>query len=321
MQKKIELGQDILTWLLKQKGVQALLEAIKQYNEAVAYLLEKIEPQHSKRPLANSMEGYHKDLETPAIGRVRDLWIRLSAMLEMAREIYLKAAPLSKDKHLYSVTQAIRDAQAHIRPPDEGLPMLTMLPWRQMQTLGIASPFLSEHFENIHPEHSLTLHKSWGPLGMKQIMEEMKEEAISGKHKRSRFLYVVLTEPKGGDLTDPAYQEVYELVFTYNNKDQAIGHMDLAGGRPIAAGGELECYNGTIKMVDNSSGHFIPNGPGPKQAAINAFKEAHLGDISTVYIEKIWTGKAWEDKAKVEEQQAARAEKKRRQQKEKEKKK
>src|SRR5690606_27568313 len=38
------------------------------------------------------------------------------------------------------------------------------------------------------------------------------------------------------------------------------GHIDLAGGAPVQAAGEVRIVRGQIRMIDNSSGHYLPSG-------------------------------------------------------------
>jgi hypothetical protein len=268
MQVKIELKEDISDL----SG--DLLHGITKYNQAV-------EAFHSK-------EGGFTE---------NRLWEMLNAILGMAQELSQKLGPLSKKQDkLHKVTEEIRYAQAHIRPANPGLPMLTMLPWNQMETLGIASPFHSEHFENIFPEHQIKPPIEGGILGPEEMKRFMRDLGEGKSEKSHKYNYVVLTVPKGGDPRARQYETVYMLLFCKEDKALARGgHIDLAYKGLIAAGGEIQVRKGNIKYVDNSSGHYLPKGPSAKLAVINAFKEAGFGDISDKYVEKKWSQsqKAW----------------------------
>jgi filamentous hemagglutinin len=63
------------------------------------------------------------------------------------------------------------------------------------------------------------------------------------------------------------------------------GHIDLAGGRPIRAAGEVIIRDGKIKYFDNASGHYEPKGPSARHEAEEAFKKAGF-DVEGKYIEK-----------------------------------
>ena len=70
------------------------------------------------------------------------------------------------------------------------------------------------------------------------------------------------------------------------------GHIDLAGGRPVQAAGEVKVIRGEIRSVDNASGHYLPTGPEAQAAAEAAFQRAGI-DISGKYVEKTWNGTKW----------------------------
>ena len=270
MQVKIELKENI------NDLSEELAQKIHAYNEAV-------EAFHTKK--GNLTE--------------KNLWEMLQEMLAFAQELLptLPRAKSSLEEKLHRVTDEIRYAQAHIRPADPGLPALTMLPWNQMEKLGIASPFLNEHFENIFPAHQERgpVGGVWGPEKMLQLMKAIPPKA-------GKYNYVVLLKPEGGDSRTRQYDKVYEIKFCKEEKELARGgHIDLAHKGLIAAGGEIEHWGEKIKHVDNSSGHYLPKGPSPKVAVINAFKEAGLGDISDRYVEKKWSPKK---KAWVKEEQS-----------------
>lgn len=60
------------------------------------------------------------------------------------------------------------------------------------------------------------------------------------------------------------------------------GHIDLSGGKPVAAAGEFSVRNGQITKLDDASGHYKPSGSNAQSAAENAFKALGL-EISTQY--------------------------------------
>lgn len=49
------------------------------------------------------------------------------------------------------------------------------------------------------------------------------------------------------------------------------GHIDLAGGAPVLAAGEILIIDGVIKWVNNQSGHYQPHGSSAREASIAAF--------------------------------------------------
>jgi RHS repeat-associated protein len=76
------------------------------------------------------------------------------------------------------------------------------------------------------------------------------------------------------------------------NKNPGGGHIDLAGGDPVVAAGELTVVQGKILHVDNTSGHYMPSGAGAQAEAERAFRRAGF-DISGKYIEKFHDGVRW----------------------------
>jgi YD repeat-containing protein len=54
------------------------------------------------------------------------------------------------------------------------------------------------------------------------------------------------------------------------------GHTSLTGGADVQAAGEVQLYNGNIKWLDNSSGHYQPFGPTLQPTAENAFNNIGL---------------------------------------------
>jgi hypothetical protein len=49
------------------------------------------------------------------------------------------------------------------------------------------------------------------------------------------------------------------------------GHIDLAGGAPVRAAGEVTIVRGQVHQINNASGHYRPSGPGAQAAAERAF--------------------------------------------------
>jgi hypothetical protein len=70
-------------------------------------------------------------------------------------------------------------------------------------------------------------------------------------------------------------------------KQPGGGHIDLAGGAPVKAAGEVVIRNGEIKYLDNASGHYLPTGRAAQEAAERAFTEAGF-DPKGKYIAKFF---------------------------------
>jgi RHS repeat-associated protein len=98
------------------------------------------------------------------------------------------------------------------------------------------------------------------------------------KNKAGAFNYVVTADGK--------------LIIGRIDQSPGGGHIDLAGGNPVIAAGEVKIVNGQIRYVDNSSGHYEPVGASAQNAAIDAFNKAGL-NATGKYVEKIWNGRAW----------------------------
>ncbi|MFT5584117.1 MAG: RHS repeat-associated protein, partial [Cognaticolwellia sp.] len=101
----------------------------------------------------------------------------------------------------------------------------------------------------------------------------------AGRSSFSRKLNYVVTE--GG-----------ELRLGRIGKNVGGGHIDLAGGAAVQAAGEVKIVGGKIRMIDNSSGHYLPSGAGAQAAAEAAFQNAGFGTTGT-YVGKVWSGSAW----------------------------
>jgi hypothetical protein len=78
-----------------------------------------------------------------------------------------------------------------------------------------------------------------------------------------------------------------ELVVGRISRFPGGGHIDLAGGLPVQAAGEVKVVDGAIKYIDNASGHYLPSGALTQTAAESAF--AKLGfDTTGKYVTKVW---------------------------------
>lgn len=64
------------------------------------------------------------------------------------------------------------------------------------------------------------------------------------------------------------------------------GHTSLTGGAPVQAAGEVQLYNGTVKWIDNASGHYQPLAS-IAPVAEAAFNNAGLKATGT-FIPKVW---------------------------------
>ena len=145
--------------------------------------------------------------------------------------------------------------------------MITDRPWAEMEEKGIATPSLYQYFKNIFPGHVIN------GLDGKGI------ENSDLQWKTGKFNYVVLKD------------DVIALCRLDPNHDFG-GHIDLADKEVILAGGELKVFQGRIKEINNSSGHYLPQGPSAKLSAIRAFRKIGF-DITDTYVERFWNGKAW----------------------------
>jgi filamentous hemagglutinin len=64
------------------------------------------------------------------------------------------------------------------------------------------------------------------------------------------------------------------------------GHIDLAGGKPVQAAGEVLIVKGKVLKVNNASGHYRPRGVSARVAAEKAFRDAGFdatGKYTEVY--------------------------------------
>jgi hypothetical protein len=73
------------------------------------------------------------------------------------------------------------------------------------------------------------------------------------------------------------------------------GHIDLAGGQPVLAAGEIKIIKGKIYYIDNSSGHYEPHGISAQLKVEKVFIKAGFKGVDGKYIEKVWDKlqKAW----------------------------
>jgi hypothetical protein len=66
------------------------------------------------------------------------------------------------------------------------------------------------------------------------------------------------------------------------------GHVDLAGGQDVLAAGEGKILWGTVKSLDNASGHYLPVGPSAESSAPDAFVNYGFKVPGGVYQEKVY---------------------------------
>jgi len=110
------------------------------------------------------------------------------------------------------------------------------------------------------------------------LVPGLTKEQVLGMPKS--ILYVVKTDgtlvvaPKGG---------------------APYGHIDLAGGQDVLAAGEGKILWGTVKSLDNASGHYLPVGPSAESSALDAFENYGFKVPDGVYQEKVYdfTLKRW----------------------------
>ena len=80
-----------------------------------------------------------------------------------------------------------------------------------------------------------------------------------------------------------------ELLLTRKADAVGGGHIDLAGGNPVQAAGEVSFKKGELQWLDNTSGHYLPSGTAAQNAATSAFENAGI-KVTGPYIEKVWNG-------------------------------
>jgi hypothetical protein len=95
------------------------------------------------------------------------------------------------------------------------------------------------------------------------------------QNKTGEFNYVVMADGK--------------LILGRESKQPGGGHIDLTGGQPVLAAGEVSMRNGVIKYIDNSSGHYLPNGASMEAEAIAAFEREGF-EVSGKFVHKRWDG-------------------------------
>lgn len=71
-----------------------------------------------------------------------------------------------------------------------------------------------------------------------------------------------------------------------------FGHVDLARGEKVIAAGEAKVLWGTVKYIDNASGHYLPNGDAAAGAAVKAFGNHDFQVSDERYINKIFDFKS-----------------------------
>jgi len=86
-----------------------------------------------------------------------------------------------------------------------------------------------------------------------------------GVPRNGRFLYVV-TEDGRLVLAKPMGIDGRRRI-----------HIDLAGGKPVRAAGEVQFVGGRARTIDNGSGHYRPRGADVRQAAQDAFETRGYG--------------------------------------------
>lgn len=71
-----------------------------------------------------------------------------------------------------------------------------------------------------------------------------------------------------------------------------LGDVDLARGEKVIAAGEAKVLWGTVKYIDNASGHYLPNGDAAAAAAVKAFRNHGFQVSDERYINKIFDFKS-----------------------------
>jgi RHS repeat-associated protein len=103
------------------------------------------------------------------------------------------------------------------------------------------------------------------------------------KDRLQRFKNRAPKEPIGTAKVFPTSQIIkvgYSGKLNYVVKDTGelvvgrSGHVSLAGGGDVLAAGEANFVNGTLKSVNNASGHYAPSGASAQNAAESAFQKA-----------------------------------------------
>ncbi len=116
--------------------------------------------------------------------------------------------------------------------------------------------------------------KSWSNLEPGDVpipLERVPMVSVSELHEATgRFVYVVLPS---GELRVTRIGSIY-------------GHVDLAQGADVVAAGEVKMYRGSIKSIDNRSGHYQPKGLEPRGAAEGAFRDAGFDVGENTYKER-----------------------------------
>jgi hypothetical protein len=62
-------------------------------------------------------------------------------------------------------------------------------------------------------------------------------------------------------------------------------HTSLSRGADVLAAGEVRFVNGTLRSIDNASGHYRPTGAAAQNAAETAFSRAGF-DAAGKYVER-----------------------------------
>lgn len=64
-------------------------------------------------------------------------------------------------------------------------------------------------------------------------------------------------------------------------------HTSLTSGSPVLAAGEIQLHNGSVKWIDNASGHYQPTGPDVGRIAESTLGNAGL-NTSGKFVYKVW---------------------------------
>jgi len=139
---------------------------------------------------------------------------------------------------------------------------------------GGAKEDVTRLFVNQFPEHELECPNLIPPAQLKNI--------------NGKFNYVITEDGN--------------LIVGKGGRVPGRGHIDLANAQPVRAAGEVKVVDGQIKYIDNSSGHYQPNGISAQLEAETAFNKLGF-DTTNKYIEKFWlddpsmqNGGAWRPK-------------------------
>src|SRR3954454_16263669 len=114
-------------------------------------------------------------------------------------------------------------------------------------------------FPNLYPDDSV----DWP----RQVFRPEQLRTMTGR----RLIYVVTEDGT--------------LIIGRRSRGPGGGHIDLAGGKPVRAAGEVHVVAGEIRSVNNASGHYQARGSGARDEAEQAFERAGF-DIHGKYHER-----------------------------------